>query len=269
MNSLQVVYDMSMNPTSYDFLAFLAAAEKNRLTRGLPTMDVHFMPGESSKFYDRFYPKDESEREGLLWRVCVASCRLVKSVRNVMVYSKRGGVGGEHIYPTVWTASRPEMTHGKSYLRGALRCFSASEMAKKWVASKYKNYMTITLRECAYGEDRNSDRVEWWKVAYSIKKSGGTAIIVPDTLGNGLKDFESCLPAAWDIDLRCALYEGAMLNMGVENGPMTLCILSNSKFIMANTDLQLDGMPDGSLTQGHLPASRLISMIEPYWKAAA
>jgi hypothetical protein len=269
MNSLQVVYDMSMNPASYDFLPFLAAAEKHRVAKGLAVIDVHFMPGESAKFYDRYFPKDESEREGLLWRVCVASCRLVSSVRNVYVHAVRSGVGGGAVYPESWANSRPDMTHGRAYLKGALRCFHASDMARKWVGGKYRNYMTITLRECAYGEDRNSDRVEWWKVAKAIRDMGGTVVVVPDTLGHGLKDFASCVEAAWDIDIRCALYEGALLNMGVENGPMTLAILSKSRFLMANTDLSLEDFTDGSTTRGHLPAAAIIPMVEPYWKAAA
>lgn len=269
MSSLQVVYDMSMNPTSYDFLPFLASAEKHRAAHECESMDVHVMPGESAKFYDRFFPKDESEREGLLWRVCVPACRLVKSVRNVMVYAKRQGVGGDAIYPESWALSRPDMTHGRAYLRGALRCFAASDMAKKFIASKYRNYMTITLRECRYGEDRNSDRVEWWRVANAIKGMGGNVVIVPDTLGHPLKDSPNCLEAAWDLDIRCALYEGALLNMGVENGPMTLCMLSRSKFLMINTDCQVDHITDGSFTKGPLTASEIVRLVEPYWKAAA
>lgn len=265
---LQVIYDLSMNPASYDFLPFLANAEKFRYERGLPSMDVHFMPGEHSRFYDAYYPKGETEREGLLWRVCVPAARLVPSVRDVQVHAVRQGVGGERTYPETWATSRPDRTHGAQLFKGAPRCFTASAQAKAWVAARYHNYFTITLRECPYGEDRNSNRVEWWKVARHIKECGGNVVIVPDTYGNPLKDFQSCIPASWDVDVRLALYEGAILNMGVANGPMSLCILSKSNFAMIDTELS-DISIDGNIIKGRIPASDLIPMIEPYLKAAA
>ncbi len=58
--SLQVVYDMQMNPASYDFLPFLAAADKHRSHHGLPHMDVHLMAGDGARFYEAYYPKGES-----------------------------------------------------------------------------------------------------------------------------------------------------------------------------------------------------------------
>jgi hypothetical protein len=267
--TLHAIYDLSMNPASYDFLAFLAVAEKERIRKGLSSIDVHFQPGESSKFYDKYFPKDESERDGLLWRVCIASCRLLKSVRNVTSYSKRCSISGEHMFPESWAFSRPDTTHGKAYLIGAPRCFTSSDLAKRWVAARYSKYMTITLRECSYGEERNSDRVEWWKVANDIKSLGATPVIVPDTLGHALNDFPNCVEAAWDIDIRCALYEGALLNLGVANGPMSLAILSKSKFIMADETLDLGEFSDGSRVFSRITAQQITPVVEPYWRAAA
>ena len=268
--TLQVIYDLAMNPASYDFLPFLATAELQRRQRECSVMDVHFMPGEHSKFYDAYYPKDTSEREGLLWRVCVPSCRFVSSVRNVSIHATRAAVGGDKIYPETWAPSRPDRSHGRSLFKSAQRCLSASAQAKTWVASKYKKYFTITLRQCAYGEDRNSDRAEWWKVAKAIVGWGGNVVIVPDTFGAELKEFPNCIAAAWDIDIRLALYEGAILNMGVSNGPMSLCILSQSKFAMLDTEsLDIGDGANGNITMGRVPASNLIPLIEPYLKAAA
>ncbi len=177
-------------------------------------------------------------------------------------------MGGQYKYPESWATSRPDRTHGGDLLKNANRCFSASAQAKAWVGSKYRNYFTITLRECAYGEDRNSDRVEWWKLAKHITNMGGHVVIVPDTYGKPLKDFPNCVEAAWDIDIRCALYEGALLNMGVANGPMSVAILSQSKFAMLNTDVR-ELEFGGNRIFPNIPARDLLGLVEPYMTAAA
>lgn len=266
--NLQVIYDFAMNPASYDFLPFLGVAEAERRRRGCDGMSVHFMPGEHQRFYEAYFPKGDSEREGLFWRVCMAACRLVKSVRDVYAYGSRRGVAGDKLYPESWAPTRPDNTHGQQLFKTAIKCFDASAQAKAWVASKYRNYVTITLRECSYGAERNSDRPEWWKLGRAIQKMGGTVVVVPDTYGNTLKDFENCLPAAWDLDIRCALYQGALLNMGVANGPMSLAVLSNSKFAMLDT-LGSDIPADGNIVKAKIPASELAPLVEPYLRAAA
>ena len=59
------VYDLSVSPTSYDFLTFLALADLARARAGCPAMQVVFVPDNGSGFWDR----EPTSEDGKAWRL--------------------------------------------------------------------------------------------------------------------------------------------------------------------------------------------------------
>lgn len=220
---LTAVYDLAVSPPTYDFLSFLGEAEKARIAAGAAHLDVVFQPGPAGGFRDDNLPPDDiATREGMLWRVCVGACRLLPSVRNVTVLQERRPVEGA-VFP-----DRPVAWYGTKYLRTALQCLTASDSAKAVVGREFPDpYVTITLRQSRYWTDRNSKLDQWTIVADRLARAGWRVIFVPDSDGD---HYGSWTPAAYDIDLRLALYEGAAMNLGVVNGPMALCYMSHAPY---------------------------------------
>jgi hypothetical protein len=88
------------------------------------------------------------------------------------------------------------------------------------------------LRQYAVDPQRNSNIDDWARFARGLDPTRYCAIIVPDTD----RSFESQgqfegLPifreASWNLGLRMALYELAFMNMFVNCGPGSLCILNS------------------------------------------
>lgn len=82
------------------------------------------------------------------------------------------------------------------------------------------NYLTLTLRK-----SRNPERDSNEEASYEFaKKCDRKVIVIPDWDVHPI-----------DIEDRMRLYSGAYLNMGVINGPMTLCFHSDAPYVCMKT----------------------------------
>lgn len=223
---LTAVYDLYCSPPSYDFLSFICAAEKYRQEHGYTAMDVVFQPGPKFGFRNDNLPPDIETRKAMLWRVCVPACRLVQSVRNVSVYQERMPVGGD-IFPEGWGTHNPLHCYGTHLVKNGLpRALRSTETARRFVGEKNpKPYVTITVRNCSYWPERNSNLSEWKRAGAEIELMGYRVAWVLETA-------DTADVYAWDIDLRLALYEGALCNLMVVNGPLDLLRLSDAPYLI-------------------------------------
>lgn len=228
---LTACYDLGSSPPTFDFLGFLSEAEKARKQGDYDRLDVIFQPGPVGGFRDDNLPPDVATREGMLFRICVAACRLLPSVRNVEILKERRDVAGD-VFPKGWSNSNPVAHYGTRFFKNAAPILKASESAARYVSERFSHYMTITLRESDAWLSRNSNKKEWATVARYLQNRGITPVFIPDTSGSEMEGFENFSPAAWDLDLRMALYQGAIANLGIANGPMALCMLSEAKYLM-------------------------------------
>ena len=229
---LNAAYDLDCSPASYDFLSFLCAAEKDRIERRLDFIDVTFVPGSKYGFRNDNLPPDTSTRQAMLWRICVASCRLLPSVWNVHVLKHRTSIEGD-VFPNGWAFNEPQSCYGTHLVKTLPRALRATDTAKKAVARKNR-YVTFTIRNCDYWPSRNSNLPAWEEAAKYIESLGIDVVWI--------RDANECLDAlAWDVDLRLAAYEGAICNLLVVNGPIDLLRLSNAPYIA------FEPMPEGSI----------------------
>ncbi len=231
---LTAVYDLSVSPPTYEFISFLSEAEKSRIEQGFDQIDVVFQPGPMFGFRDDQLPPSIEDREAMLSRICVSACRLLPSVRNVTVLKDRQEINGT-VFPEGYSEKTPVSQYGPKYQKNSIPCLTATSYAKRLVASRFKRpFITITIREADYWPERNSQLREWMKVARWIRCEGIEVIFIPDTNGTPIHEFHCFLEAAWDIDLRLAAYEKALMNLTVSHGPATLLYTSHATYRVFN-----------------------------------
>lgn len=229
---LHAVYDLSSSPPTYEFLTFIAEAEKYRSENGYSRMDVIFQPGEQDGFRRDNLPPDAIERHAMLRRICIPTCWMTGTVRDVRVLSVRQNIDGD-VFPVGWSNQHPRSHYGIRFMKDGHRCLRATEASRREIARQYPmRYATITIRQAEYWPARNSRLPSWIAAARWFASRGIRPVIVPDTHGSDLPGFDNCRAAALDVDLRMALYEGAALNVGVSNGPMAMCILSDAPYMI-------------------------------------
>lgn len=228
---LTAVYDLMVSPPTFDFVSFLLEAERARREGGFARVDVVFQPGPMNGFrYDKL-PPDQATREGMLHRVCVSLCRCLPSVRNVRVLKAREHIQGE-VFPVGYhVEDNPKNHYGTWCFKHSISAFKATESAKR-LAAAYGKYITITLRQSKAWNERNSSVGEWVKVAEWLQTAGYRVVFIPGEFGEGPAGFTSCDSALLDVDLRIALYEGAMLNLGSNSGPFAVLFGMEAPYLL-------------------------------------
>lgn len=234
---LTAVYDLGTSPPTYDFLSFLMESERHRKAAGYTDLDIVFQPGPIHGFRDDDLPPDAETRRRMLWNVCVAMAKLLPSVRNIEVKRQRGNVAGD-VFPVGWRQDAPVSHYGTAYLKNGFPALKASEDARKRVRLEldrmgiygFGRYATISLRQAPYWAARNSNLDEWLQVAQWLTQHGIMAVFIPDTETPDIPN--ASREAMHDLDYRAALYEGAVINLGVLNGPMSLCAFLDCKYLI-------------------------------------
>lgn len=236
---LNAAYDLGLSPPTYDFISFLIEAERHRVKNNFDVIDLSFQPGPMNGFRSDQLPPDLKTRDGMLWRVCAGIARLLPSVRNIQVLKERAPVTG-HVFPDGWGDMSPVSHYGTKYLRGGEPMLCASDYARALTGTKYPHpYATITLRESSYWPQRNSNLDAWYEVARWLIGNGIETVFVPDAESEKPPHGISyAIDATYDVDLRAALYEGAVINLGVANGPMYLCPYLNARYLIFNINVE-------------------------------
>lgn len=119
--------------------------------------------------------------------------------------------------------------------------------------------VVITLREAPAQPERNSRINEWINFAHSIWREGHPVLFVRDTAQahSRIGDFETYPRASKNAYVRAALYQRALVNLMVCNGPNVWCMFSDAPYILfkqlvpALPDWQ-HGQPEGWREQDHL-----------------
>lgn len=231
---LTAVYDLGVSPPSYDFLSFLIEAERYRRENGFTAIDLMFQPGPMHGFRDDDLPPGTPEREWMLWGICVGMAKLMPSVRNIDVKKTRWHPGSADVFPVDYKEDQPLSHYGTGFLKGGEPMLRASDHARSVVPKT--RYATISIRHAPYWPDRNSNLAEWDKVAAWLFAQGIEPIFIPDANGPEAvpSGWKTNTVAAQNIDLRAALYEGAVINLGVLNGPMSLLPFLKAKYLIFN-----------------------------------
>ncbi|MDG2284476.1 MAG: hypothetical protein P8N43_02960 [Alphaproteobacteria bacterium] len=109
---------------------------------------------------------------------------------------------------------------------------SSEALVKDALGPLGRPLVTITWRN-SWNTEKNGRTDAWARLAEYITVSGATVINVPDTL-DALSASTSPVAAvaAYDPDIRLALYRAADLNLMVNNGPMLYCMFGDAPFMI-------------------------------------
>jgi hypothetical protein len=275
---LQFIYDLGVAPLTFDFATYLAAAEIERRRRGLDGLNVLFVLGPHHGVR-REQPAYEAaiDHHARLWRlrhILIPMLAFVASVRGYAVCAgreqARALIAGAPVYPPDYRLFLP-CQPAPADLRDKARAgepvwpmFCATEhgrrLARQFLAphAGTRRVIVITLRQSAMSPARNSRTADWLAFADGLDpqlylpifiQDSDTVMREPAEIGR----YMACDAAAWNLELRMALYEHAWLNMAVMHGPMELCWYCEKTryllFLPVGTDTTTT--PDALTEAGH------------------
>jgi hypothetical protein len=230
------VWDLQLCPPTYDFGAFLNECERARIAQDCEAIDMVIQPGPLNGFRNDELPPNLGARQGMLFRVVMAMARLLPSVRNIECLKARKEITGKNIFPENYLVNQPVAHYGHHYMQFAKPILQATVAAKLHVSKTHLSpYITITTREATHWAQRNSNMAEWRLVAKWIEARGYRVVWVPDSESVDANLY------SFDLDMRLALYESAVVNLGINNGPTMILPYTNAKYLMFK--MVTDGIP--------------------------
>lgn len=230
------VYDLSRAPPTWDFSTWLISAEMERARRGANRLQVAIrMNPTGAGFRDDPLPPSLDERHYMLAHVARPLIPLI----GAEPADGAEGQGERFRYVLAGIVEAAKAGQKVPQFRASAH---ATALVARWMGDE--PYVTISLRETEYWPNRNSQVAEWLRVAAEVEAWGTRVIFVRDTAQAGAPLAYPTAPwASVDVDLRCALYAGATLNLSVSNGPTMLMICGSAPYLIFKQ------MVPGSVTQ--------------------
>lgn len=232
-----VCYNVPGGPLSFDFLTWLVDAEMTRRREGAPApLKVCFWYGQDGQS-----GLEDDRRQGLMANVVRPALKLIGAVEDSTVTYGRA----KEMFTTKDIAAAVRAGESVPKLRPSL---DAMRTVARWLKADecdYRAYpVTITLRESEQYPYRNSNLNAWLCFATYLQQRDERVVIVRDTAKAKIPimGFETYPEAAINLDIRCALYDRAKINMFVSNGPATLAYFSSRPWMMM-LHLEPDGHP--------------------------
>lgn len=196
MTTNVAVYDLSRNPTTFDFVTWAVLAKNNGCDH------VHFNADRG--IADNKYPaKVAWKRFG---NILIPACPIAGLTFSV------GGMQPGHTFD--WHYGDVEKIYRKN---GSLKKLAPTGAIPK------NNYVTITIRDSIRNKWRDSNQAAWIKFSKYLESQGKNVIVLGD-----------CELAPLDLEYRMATYCQAEMNYGASNGPFALCHFSEAPYVTMN-----------------------------------
>lgn len=222
-------YDFSVSPYSFDFAVFLLTALSQDCNEVVLVPGQRLVKGPNGELVE-FQKCTPEEQQFRLQHI------ILGLYPNAIVCKDREearSLWHEGCFPYGYTVDAPVAAHtfgnimkqNKILPFAARTDYVAQVRADGWTHPKM---VAITIRDTHIKPGRNSNIAEWIKAADWMKQVGLEPVFIPDTEkpDESFGGHKSCAKAALDIQYRLAMYDLAYLNVGVNNGPMALNILS-------------------------------------------
>lgn len=191
-----VIYNLSKSPTTFDFAAWACIAR----THG--AQSVHFfLNGEIA---DWKYSKD------IAWKrfanILLPICRVAR-----LEYTFGPPIEGVEFPYLIGYANKLYIETGRL------------ELLRPTMKVDRGGYVTLTMRQSFRNKWRNSNMEAWGKFEKYLSGKNIDVLVFPE-----------CEEEPMNLEKRMALYCAASMNLGVSNGPMALCLLSEAPYLTFN-----------------------------------
>lgn len=241
-NKLLFIYDTLLNPITFDFVHYLYLSECLRSRLGCSNIDVLIVNRDNFDINrEERYSKVVSN-ENIKWRIAniiFPVTRLFPKVSQIFFlnpFEVDSIISNySHIYPKGYNYYSPKKADSRldSEVFIPYDPIRVSDTAKSVIDSYFpiaekRKIITVTLRSYGYIEVRNSNLSAWLNFAKSLDKTKYRIVFIPDASPKGITSIEDLLvfdvfdAAAWNLELRAAIYSRAWMNMGVTCGPLSI-----------------------------------------------
>jgi hypothetical protein len=258
------IYDLRCEGPSYEILHFLASMDLYFKKKGIEKFSVIVLEA-SEKYHEKAWKEHDQifdlENQKLrIWNIVIPTVQMYKGCDSVLVTKDINKVIEECSKEFV---TFPEHYDGVNLRRisqlgvnhASLNCFPFSSGLEapshalklieqfKQLKSFDKPLVTITIRNYAHAEYRNSNIEKFLKFAKYVEEIGYIPVFVPDTANSfqSFSPYESFPAASYNMFYRMALYESSFTNVFTSGGPNCLAQM-NPKVSYISTDM----LPPGS-----------------------
>lgn len=249
-NFLFFFYDLDIAPIAYDVAGFLAAADLERQKLSLEFIYIIIVPGREKGFRLEVPEYDDvvniEERHFRLWNLVIPMFSLLPSLNGFKICNDRNEAKfiqkklKNNFFPRNWKEEIPSYPLRKDIFKNKiehnlnLQNLRATNQAIDYVSKYTKSFLNnkklivITIRDYEYTPKKNSNKEAWFKFADSLDERIYEVLFIPDT-SNALISYKNYFGrktlevAAFNIQIRMAIYEAAYLNLAINQGPMELC----------------------------------------------
>ena len=246
---LNVYYDTKFAPTTNDFGSYLVLANAVRQSMGAESMGVTIVADQFREYSPREKktPKREmrfrlshilSKLPFLIPEVVSTDITTAPSI-DIQLPAFPGGYPShpQDLRQIPYQHKKLHPFYGQEDIN--LRPFRSSEQAKFFIGNLFgDDVITIHLRTSNFKTERNSNLDEWYKVYQELKRLKFRPIVIPD-FDDCMRDkiftkydWEVFEPAAFDHDLRLALAEKAINNLGINHGAHVAMVHSDCTYIL-------------------------------------
>lgn len=219
---MQAVYDLETHPATYDFAFWVV------LAKSMGVKHVNFQ--YNGRIQDKKFTKEYAWKR--VANLLIPICNLAR---------------------VSWSIVPGDSTFKCGYSAGdASRFFNVNgflESLEPTFDPGKKNYCTITLRDSIRNKFRDSNNEAWAAFGESLGKE---VVVIPDVESGYIH---------LDLEYRMALYAHADMNYGVNNGPMSLCYLSNAPYMVFN---MLPDVPEGESLRKHMEQDDFVDKQFPW-----
>jgi len=243
---LHAFYDLEAASPGYHFFNFLVLADIAREELDLDQVHVVFVPGDFDGFGKYLIEIPVLNKQWRLRQICVASTRLLPTCGGHTVCPDRAAAArlinddATHVFPFGYAIDEPiALVEQKPILHAAaaghrIDRLRAPDPARAFVRDWLRRHagdrkaVTISLREAAHDDYRNSNHDSWMALGHELLERGYFPVVVRDTEKvfdgdpadlQGLPEFPL---AAVNVEIRAALNAEAHLNAGINQGPMEI-----------------------------------------------
>lgn len=248
---LYVVYDLAVLPASFDMATFLIRAELYRKKLGLDYIALVILSGNFAGLSARANLSHGAD--GGNWRInhiLIPMSQLLPSCLDIIHISDQqqlhGLISNRPTFPIDVQTRADFNTYALAPLKQyageghEVRLLEAPAQARVFVeqflvAHHIKQpFVCISLREYEHQTSRNSCLDTYHTIASHALKQGYGVVVIRDTnmamaAPLGWEGVVECPVASFDIAIRMALYESALLNVSVSSGPSCGLMLLSQK----------------------------------------
>jgi hypothetical protein len=237
------VYDLDRAPVNHDVLQFVLLAERARRKSTRDRLHIVFVRGANRDYADKWYGRDEQEWR--IQRMAIPMARMVGA--SVSFLQDRAALDDllsrhEKVFPPGYRPDAPTYAFKLGALIQAVRAGedlrylvphpNSEALVDAALKEVRRPLVTITWRN-SWLPAKNGRPEDWVRLADHLNASGATVINLPDTRDAITSNAAPIAAvAAYDPDIRLALYRAADLNLMVNNGPMLYCMFGGAPFVI-------------------------------------